>query len=122
GAQRIVGDVERGIRGRPGRTLGGHLRRCFAPPRARDDERNGEQSGNIRCHAVMKRHVQCPTAVPSPAATFAKKKCPARAEHFERRGPESNRRIGVLQTPALPLGYRAEAHPSYSRMRTFSTG
>ena len=24
-----------------------------------------------------------------------------------RRGPESNRRIGVLQTPALPLGYRA---------------
>jgi undecaprenyl-diphosphatase len=25
----------------------------------------------------------------------------------ERRGPESNRRIGVLQTPALPLGYRA---------------
>src|SRR5688500_10674149 len=26
----------------------------------------------------------------------------------ERRGPESNRRIGVLQTPALPLGYRAE--------------
>jgi hypothetical protein len=26
----------------------------------------------------------------------------------ERRGPESNRRIAVLQTAALPLGYRAE--------------
>src|ERR1700730_8677804 len=25
----------------------------------------------------------------------------------ERRGPESNRRIAVLQTAALPLGYRA---------------
>lgn len=40
---------------------------------------------------------------------------------FERRGPESNRRMGVLQTPALPLGYRAEQHPSYSRTSTFSS-
>ena len=32
----------------------------------------------------------------------------ARISHsFERRGPESNRRIAVLQTAALPLGYRA---------------
>jgi hypothetical protein len=30
-----------------------------------------------------------------------------RGWRFERRGPESNRRIAVLQTAALPLGYRA---------------
>src|SRR5213079_3128132 len=30
---------------------------------------------------------------------------------YERRGPESNRRIAVLQTAALPLGYRAEGNP-----------
>ena len=29
----------------------------------------------------------------------------------ERRGPESNRRIAVLQTAALPLGYRARNSP-----------
>ena len=35
-----------------------------------------------------------------------------------RRGPESNRRIRVLQTLALPLGYRAVAHypESYSSL------
>jgi undecaprenyl-diphosphatase len=32
-----------------------------------------------------------------------------RTDPEERRGPESNRRVGVLQTPALPLGYRARA-------------
>src|SRR5262249_52822562 len=31
----------------------------------------------------------------------------ARGAFGERRGPESNRRIAVLQTAALPLGYRA---------------
>ena len=30
----------------------------------------------------------------------------------KRRGPESNRRIAVLQTAALPLGYRAEINPN----------
>ena len=29
----------------------------------------------------------------------------------ERRGPESNRRIAVLQTAALPLGYRTDHTP-----------
>jgi undecaprenyl-diphosphatase len=38
----------------------------------------------------------------------------------QRRGPESNRRIGVLQTPALPLGYRARRFASYSGITTFS--
>jgi hypothetical protein len=30
---------------------------------------------------------------------------------LQRRGPESNRRIAVLQTAALPLGYRARNSP-----------
>ena len=49
-------------------------------------------------------------------------KCPVARRSIERqrRGPESNRRIGVLQTPALPLGYRAEGLPSYSGISTFS--
>jgi undecaprenyl-diphosphatase len=40
---------------------------------------------------------------------------------IERRGPESNRRIGVLQTPALPLGYRAEESASYFSISPFSS-
>src|SRR6185503_41557 len=51
------------------------------------------------------------------------KKTPWIPGHFlcERRGPESNRRIGVLQTPALPLGYRARGHASYSGSGTISS-
>ena len=34
-------------------------------------------------------------------------------DRAKRRGPESNRRIAVLQTAALPLGYRAEEPSNY---------
>src|SRR6185437_9457687 len=40
-------------------------------------------------------------------ARFTGRSC-ARGTRCKRRGPESNRRIAVLQTAALPLGYRAD--------------
>jgi chromosome partitioning protein len=52
-----------------------------------------------------------------------------KTERNWRRGPESNRRIGLLQSPALPLGYRADrleachrAHARAAEDRTFTDG
>src|SRR5277367_3020747 len=54
-------------------------------------ESNGKERYSLRGNAVFQRHPRCSDVI----------------EEGWRRGSESNRRIKVLQTSPLPLGYRS---------------
>src|SRR5947209_3653366 len=60
------------------------------------------------CVAAVRTELPCLPS--SQASTLETTRGSGRAPwvNAQRRGPESNRRIAVLQTAALPLGYRAE--------------